>query len=394
MADKKVEEEFAGSAAGWFAGMFGQCWKEPSTEGDLKFDELDKKQKKEKKEKKLKKKKDDTTPEQEASAPAAKQGQARKTAAGTSRFLIDNSVLQIKGHPGIAFRSSKSDSDKVKSGPGPARWGETVEGIDEGDGWLRVGNFFLPMVYQGVPFVTPVVEKPAEETPVVEKSAEQAPVAEKPAEETPVVEKPTEETPVVQKPAEEMVAVQSAEKSAGQAAVAAEENKVLESPCDDADVCQRGTDVSSEPCNPVGQSENSVPTDEEAENHEEQPQAAWFAQPSVGTWLMAPPQAVVALQVTPLEVAQVAEPDAVFEPKTIVEMEPDCVLEPKILAEEPYEVSMTSPPSEEFVFEEVVKPAVEQQPQPEALQPTEWHHLPSVGTWSLRATPLKCISTP
>lgn len=154
-------------AAAWFAAMFGQCWKEPSTEDDLKFDDLDKKEKKSKK--------TDGSKKSRRSPSAADSGQggsrrvaeqvdgsvsraAEKESVGASRYMVDNSVLQIKSHPGVAFRYSKLETDKVKSGPGPAKWGEIVEGIDEGDGWLKVGNFYLPMVYQGVPIVTPVAD--------------------------------------------------------------------------------------------------------------------------------------------------------------------------------------------------------------------------------------------
>ena len=38
----------------------------------------------------------------------------------------------------MAFRHSKTESDKVMTGSGPAKWGDTVEGTDEGDGWLKV----------------------------------------------------------------------------------------------------------------------------------------------------------------------------------------------------------------------------------------------------------------
>lgn len=71
------------------------------------------------------------------------------------RYIIDNSILQVEGRPGVAFRYTKSLRDKVRKG-GPARWGEVVLGSDEGDGWLKVGDHYLPFCIQGVQVVTPV----------------------------------------------------------------------------------------------------------------------------------------------------------------------------------------------------------------------------------------------
>jgi len=71
-------------------------------------------------------------------------------------YLIDNSILQVKGRPGIAYRHSKLDSDKVGKEVTATTWGDIVQGIDEGDGWLKVGQYYLPMTFNGVPIVTQV----------------------------------------------------------------------------------------------------------------------------------------------------------------------------------------------------------------------------------------------
>ncbi|CAE8650227.1 unnamed protein product, partial [Polarella glacialis] len=33
-------------------------------------------------------------------------------------------------------------------------WGEVMNGTDEGDGWLKVGRYFLPMIINGTPVLT------------------------------------------------------------------------------------------------------------------------------------------------------------------------------------------------------------------------------------------------
>lgn len=43
---------------------------------------------------------------------------------------------------GVAYRNSKDNADTIQSG---VEWGNVVEGVDEGDGWVRVGEHFLPI---------------------------------------------------------------------------------------------------------------------------------------------------------------------------------------------------------------------------------------------------------
>jgi len=134
----------------WFASMFGQCCKGPPVEGELKFDEPDRKEKKSKKK----------NTERESARGAGAGAQA----ASTSRYIVDNSILKIENRPGVAYRYSKKESDKVRAEPGPAKWGAIVEGIDEGDGWLKVGKFYLPMKYNGIPVVTLVTDEAQQKT--------------------------------------------------------------------------------------------------------------------------------------------------------------------------------------------------------------------------------------
>lgn len=71
-------------------------------------------------------------------------------------YLVDNSILRgQRDAPGIAYRFSKNSMDKAKPAVQPAaRWDEIVEGVDEGDGWLKVEHYYLPMMHQGVPIIT------------------------------------------------------------------------------------------------------------------------------------------------------------------------------------------------------------------------------------------------
>lgn len=87
------------------------------------------------------------------------------TDASLERYLIDNSVLQTPKLAGLRYRYTKSNADKrttmsaanIPAGP---LWGEIVDGIDEGDGWLKVSvegrQYYLPMALEGTPVISPV----------------------------------------------------------------------------------------------------------------------------------------------------------------------------------------------------------------------------------------------
>lgn len=73
------------------------------------------------------------------------------------RYLIDNTTLKINGPPGIAYRYTKDRKDKVRSDVKftVAKWGDIVTGIDQSDGWLKVGDLYLPMMHEGFAVITP-----------------------------------------------------------------------------------------------------------------------------------------------------------------------------------------------------------------------------------------------
>mmetsp|Transcript_107777 Transcript_107777/g.286919 ORF Transcript_107777/g.286919 Transcript_107777/m.286919 type:complete len:651 (-) Transcript_107777:132-2084(-) len=64
------------------------------------------------------------------------------------RFLVDNSILNAKTR-GLSFRFSKNSQDKDERAV--ALWGSEVVGVDQRDGWLKVGDCFLPMMLKDVP---------------------------------------------------------------------------------------------------------------------------------------------------------------------------------------------------------------------------------------------------
>jgi len=68
-------------------------------------------------------------------------------------FLVDNTTLQA-ATIGLAYRRSKHLCDRDLAVPGPA-WGVMVSGVDHGDGWLEVGEHFLPMVLKGCSVLIP-----------------------------------------------------------------------------------------------------------------------------------------------------------------------------------------------------------------------------------------------
>mmetsp|Transcript_76140 Transcript_76140/g.219971 ORF Transcript_76140/g.219971 Transcript_76140/m.219971 type:complete len:425 (+) Transcript_76140:104-1378(+) len=71
-------------------------------------------------------------------------------------YLVDNSALNADT-VGLAFRRSKHSWDRDHTISGP-KWGTTVAGVDEGDGWIRVGTHYLPLDLGGTTVLTPRTE--------------------------------------------------------------------------------------------------------------------------------------------------------------------------------------------------------------------------------------------
>jgi len=153
---------------GWLGQLFGQCCKGDAVEPEVRVGSPEDEQR--------------ARRETAASTVASSRGSAGPSRAGhseepvggklglqkptetTGRYMIDNSILQIPNRPGVAYRYSKSETDKVKNEAGPAKWGDIVDGIDEGDGWLKVGQYYLPMTYRGIPVITAVQDSGAGQT--------------------------------------------------------------------------------------------------------------------------------------------------------------------------------------------------------------------------------------
>jgi len=64
-----------------------------------------------------------------------------------SKYRVDNSKLMASSE-GLQFRGSKRWEDRADA---QVQWGETVMGVDEGDGWLKVGNLYLPFIANNCP---------------------------------------------------------------------------------------------------------------------------------------------------------------------------------------------------------------------------------------------------
>eukprot|EP00929_Paragymnodinium_shiwhaense_P116139 TRINITY_DN8541_c0_g2_i2.p1 TRINITY_DN8541_c0_g2~~TRINITY_DN8541_c0_g2_i2.p1 ORF type:complete len:490 (-),score=74.10 TRINITY_DN8541_c0_g2_i2:368-1837(-) len=73
------------------------------------------------------------------------------------RFLVNDEILSTRTSA-LAYRLSKRLDDRDSHGTG-AKWGSVVTGVDEGDGWLRVGDRFLPIELQGRYVLTPLPEE-------------------------------------------------------------------------------------------------------------------------------------------------------------------------------------------------------------------------------------------
>jgi hypothetical protein len=66
----------------------------------------------------------------------------------TQAYLVDNSVLNANSR-GLGYRLSKNIEDRAPQGI-HEYWNTVVNGIQESDGWVRVGDRFLPMQLGGV----------------------------------------------------------------------------------------------------------------------------------------------------------------------------------------------------------------------------------------------------
>jgi hypothetical protein len=65
------------------------------------------------------------------------------------QYLVRSDLLESHVDGGLAFRRSKSLGDRDECFPGPP-WGSVVAGYPSGDGWVQVGNRFLPMSINGI----------------------------------------------------------------------------------------------------------------------------------------------------------------------------------------------------------------------------------------------------
>jgi len=69
------------------------------------------------------------------------------------QFIVDNRLLKHSG-PGMSYRLSKRLSD-TKGKEDMATWGSIVTGVNEGDGWIRVGkDKYLPTMVRGIPVIS------------------------------------------------------------------------------------------------------------------------------------------------------------------------------------------------------------------------------------------------
>ncbi|CAK0874444.1 unnamed protein product [Prorocentrum cordatum] len=87
---------------------------------------------------------------------------ARQIVREARRFQVDNGQLRARAR-GLKFRLSKSLEDADREAP-TLLWGAIVAGTDEGDGWLKVGDRFLPMRVHGKPVLTLQLEEPGAES--------------------------------------------------------------------------------------------------------------------------------------------------------------------------------------------------------------------------------------
>lgn len=64
------------------------------------------------------------------------------------QYFVDNSNMHHRG-PGVMYRLSKNVSH-IAGKDHYAAWGSTVSGVSAGDGWVKVGERYLPTMVHGV----------------------------------------------------------------------------------------------------------------------------------------------------------------------------------------------------------------------------------------------------
>lgn len=85
-----------------------------------------------------------------------------KTLAVEKLYLVDSPELSGTTN-GLAFRLQKRRKCKDTLTQGP-RWGTTIRGVDEGDGWVRVGERYLPLSLGGKPVLVEQEEDLTDDT--------------------------------------------------------------------------------------------------------------------------------------------------------------------------------------------------------------------------------------
>jgi len=81
---------------------------------------------------------------------------------GCGYYVLDNKYAQSDSR-GLSYRRSKDLEEKIDSQTDGALWGSIVLGCDEGDGWLKVGHKYLPMIINGMPVILPTPSNAAED---------------------------------------------------------------------------------------------------------------------------------------------------------------------------------------------------------------------------------------
>lgn len=93
-----------------------------------------------------------------AAAIAADGGAPEEQRSQLREYMVDNSAL-LSPAPGLAYRRSCRQDDKD---PGQlVEWGAVVNGLNLGNGWIRVGSQFLPFSVDGSPVLVPILEPSA-----------------------------------------------------------------------------------------------------------------------------------------------------------------------------------------------------------------------------------------
>jgi len=249
----------------------------------------------------------------------------------------------------VTFRYTKSETDKVRR-EAPVAWGTIVEGIDEGDGWLKVDRYYLPMTFQGLSLLVPVVDEKATTSIAVEPIEQPvqpvptaalaramavkvpcAAVQGLPAQSTSLCVDRRRRPPTPATAAEARIAEE--EEEAGAELSASSSGPPLAAPAEEAAEAESAQEPKEDAREDTSEDQDKK-TEESVKEHKAE--LPWQLKPSVGTWLLKaqrPACTRLAAPAATTPATEVAGEEEEEEEQAPVQPENDTACEPQLFAD-------------------------------------------------------------